>query len=581
MGAAAVEPRRLGTRRLGRIAFQALSQGPTAALAAMQRAWLAGPRRTEKAVERIERAQLALSLTHPAVDLAAPVWASPARIDGLRLVAGQLDASRLRVLWPQLGALDAEDLEALPLGFLQSARADLASTALRLGVVEVAAELDGSVLERYLRTVATLPRMQLQSLARQTWFVDLFKRGGAPAAALTLALLTSIGRRPQLDERVASLHALARGFRNHGPLLERALAAWSTPTVHAPPPELVPLADALGISTEPLECYLHFKRLAGHDESFSKELLDILALDSRREAEIAYLEARLAASDMAPEKRLLLGRRRVALADPESRRGRHRKAVRRARNRFERALALFRSQSLEGILSDVYCRLLSSLLGEKVPRKAMRPGMRESLQLLGTDNRNWPLFVQLLRDEVQGRALRDRPANREWLTRAQRVGLDAEAWLRGLRATVEVAGESITFASERDPFEVLKMGSYFDTCLSLERDDPALAASVVVNALDVNKQVIYGRRSDGSVVARKLIGATAAGELAGYNTYVSHNRERIAAALARLLADFACACGLALSDEATPEVLHQGYWYDDGNEPWSDFTEPDDQPSRT
>ena len=101
-----------------------------------------------------------------------------------------------------------------------------------------------------------------------------------------------------------------------------------------------------------------------------------------------------------------------------------------------------------------------------------------------------------------------------------------------------------------------------------------LTASVVINALDINKQVVYGRRSDGTVVARKLIGATAAGELAGYNTYVSYNREPVATALSELLADYARACGLRLSDEATPEVLHEGYWHDDGNEPWARFAEP-------
>ncbi len=83
--------------------------------------------------------------------------------------------------------------------------------------------------------------------------------------------------------------------------------------------------------------------------------------------------------------------------------------------------------------------------------------------------------------------------------------------------------------------------------------------------------MVYGRLPDGTVVARKLIGATAAGQLAGYNTYVSYNREPIAAALARLLDNFAHSCGLRLSDTATPEVLHDGYWYDDGNEPWSEF----------
>jgi len=40
-----------------------------------------------------------------------------------------------------------------------------------------------------------------------------------------------------------------------------------------------------------------------------------------------------------------------------------------------------------------------------------------------------------------------------------------------------------------------------------------------------------------------------------------------------LLADYARSCGLRLSDTATPEVLQEGYWYDDGNDPWAEFAD--------
>jgi hypothetical protein len=570
----ALEPRGVSSQQLRRIAYRSLALGPAAALEAMGKVWLAAGTETDRPLEAVGRAQLALSLTHPGMALAAPVWSSAERIDALRFVAARLDGPKLAALWPQISALGEDDLYRLPIEFLQSAPADLAGRALDLGVAEQAGELERPVLKRYLRTVSTLGAMQLHSLARQDWFLDLFKRGGAPAAALTLALVSSFGRREDLDGRLASLHALGQGFKSHGPLLERALRDWNATTVEAAPPELDALAEALEMSSERMRRYLHFKRLAGHGESFSNELLDLLDFDRKQESEIAYLEARVRAPDLPREERSLIDMRLVALKDPDSQGGRRRKALRRAHNRFERALALYRIQSLERTLTGVYCRLLSSLLGEKVPADAMRPGMMESLQLLSSDNRNWHLLVELLRDEVRGRPLQDRAANREWLTRAARAGLKVDVWLRGLRATVEIDGASIEFASERDPFEILKMGSYFDTCLSLEREDGALAASVVVNALDINKHVVYGRLPDGTVVARKLIGATAAGQLAGYNTYVSYNREPIAAALARLLEDFASSCGLRLSDTATPEVLHDGYWYDDGNEPWSEFAGP-------
>ncbi|KPK81381.1 MAG: hypothetical protein AMS25_06250 [Gemmatimonas sp. SM23_52] len=54
---------------------------------------------------------------------------------------------------------------------------------------------------------------------------------------------------------------------------------------------------------------------------------------------------------------------------------------------------------------------------------------------------------------------------------------------------------------------------------------------------------------------------------------MSYGRDRIAAALAMLLADYARSCGLRLSDTATPEVLQEGYWYDDGNDPWAEFAD--------
>src|SRR5437764_13848186 len=105
------------------------------------------------------------------------------------------------------------------------------------------------------------------------------------------------------------------------------------------------------------------------------------------------------------------------------------------------------------------------------------------------------------------------------------------------------------------------MGSYFETCLTLE--DGCNAASTLVNALDANKQVIYGRRPDGTVVARKLIGATLGGELGGYRTYATRDAGEMRLRLAGLLRAFAGRCRLRLSDTATPEKLHPGFRYDD------------------
>jgi hypothetical protein len=196
----------------------------------------------------------------------------------------------------------------------------------------------------------------------------------------------------------------------------------------------------------------------------------------------------------------------------------------------------------------------------------MPPGFREALHLIHSDRIDHELLTQFLLDVLDGRSVLDRATNQAWLDRARASGINTSAWLAGLSATVDVNGTEVTFKTERDPLHVLKMGSYFDTCLTLERG--MNAASTLVNALDVNKQVIYGRRADGTVVSRKLIGATARGELAGFHTYAHEAPEAYRECLDAILSDFAGGCRLELSDNALPEVLHAGFWYNDGNESW-------------
>src|SRR5690606_8835548 len=91
---------------------------------------------------------------------------------------------------------------------------------------------------------------------------------------------------------------------------------------------------------------------------------------------------------------------------------------------------------------------------------------------------------------------------------------------------------------------------------------------------DVNKQVLFATRPDGTIVGRKLIGATADGRLAGYKSYASEHAGAMREAFTATCARFADACGLRLDDDAIPEELHDGFWYDDGNEPWRDDDVP-------
>ena len=55
---------------------------------------------------------------------------------------------------------------------------------------------------------------------------------------------------------------------------------------------------------------------------------------------------------------------------------------------------------------------------------------------------------------------------------------------------------------EQDPLEVLKMGTYVGSCLGL---GGGLTYSAAAALLDVNKQVLYARDEQGTVIARQLV----------------------------------------------------------------------------
>lgn len=238
-----------------------------------------------------------------------------------------------------------------------------------------------------------------------------------------------------------------------------------------------------------------------------------MRLIEKRARQIAYQEAqaRRGGAAKARAETILQG-----LRDDQRSRGARRAQIRRARNNLERALARYRRESLEIALEQACWRAAEKVLRSPL-HEPLPAGFRQTFHLLHSDHTEMELFRDFLADVLAGRSLAERRPNRVWLEQARSAGVDVEAWLGGFRWQAEIAGETIVFETESDPLHSLRMGSYFNTCLTLEGGFNA--ASTLICAVDVNKQVIFGRRADGTVVARKLIGATAAGELAGYHTY--------------------------------------------------------------
>ncbi len=109
----------------------------------------------------------------------------------------------------------------------------------------------------------------------------------------------------------------------------------------------------------------------------------------------------------------------------------------------------------------------------------------------------------------------DHPKNQEWLARHSRI--EPSKWLRGIDYRGEVPDHGVLdLAIERDPLEVLRLGSYFGTCLGVGGGHSYSAAAIT---LDVNKQVVYARNTAGRVVARQLLAVAQDDRLICFTVY--------------------------------------------------------------
>ena len=406
------------------------------------------------------------------------------------------------------------------------------------------------------------------------WFVNAFESGRSWESSLAVGLVSSRGREP------AEIVSTMAGLRSAGVAnldFVGAIEDWDHVRVDDPPEGFDAIAELLDLTSTKIERYLHFRRLTGHGETFSDTVRAPLTLVERERRELDALQQLV--TEAEPERAAAMRKRIEALEDADRRQLRLSAAAKRSRNAFDRGLESLEADALQATLDRAVRQALERLRGRSIDGSFPR-GLRAAMSLLTASDIDPALLRSFVEDILSGRPLWDRPPNRDWLEAISAKGVDTERWLAGVDVTVDAGGEVLRFETERDPLHVLEMGTYFKTCLSL--DDGFNQASTLANALDVNKQVLYGRREDGTVVARKLIAVTDEGEMLGYRTYAFENSHSVSARLDAALAQFATECGLRLGSTGAPSSLHGGFWYDDGVEPWpkgtTDWAIPDEVP---
>jgi hypothetical protein len=192
---------------------------------------------------------------------------------------------------------------------------------------------------------------------------------------------------------------------------------------------------------------------------------------------------------------------------------------------------------------------------------------RHALQMLGSVRTNRRLLRRLLTvpPSARRRFLAEHPANRAWLRRHSAV--DPEIWSEGVVHSREVPDIGrVHLAIETDPLEVLRLGTEVGSCLAV---GGACEDSAVAVTVDVNKQVVFARRGDGTFIARQLVAISEDDRLVFFPVYPPAASKAVKDSFYEYDVSLAAALGLApfrgpSEKEYAIERVLAWYFYDDG-----------------
>jgi hypothetical protein len=274
--------------------------------------------------------------------------------------------------------------------------------------------------------------------------------------------------------------------------------------------------------------------------------------------EIAALRARVPLAAGQAKRLATLERRLVAPGSPSPAR------LARLAGKLERtAVSVGLLRFTAQVTATAALRLQRTFPGGGWPEPLDRRTREIVFGLLRLDAADRALAGRLLRARTGPRPwdLRDDPVNVAFLATMRDAGLDPAAWLDDAPVTVVTPdGRPLELALCSDPLEVFAMGAHFETCLSPGGGN---FFSVLANAADLNKRVLYARRGD-RVVGRCLLAVTDSFAILTFNPYC-HERAVDFAAIARTFAlELAARMRTRVAPYGAVRLLVARDWYDDG-----------------
>lgn len=154
------------------------------------------------------------------------------------------------------------------------------------------------------------------------------------------------------------------------------------------------------------------------------------------------------------------------------------------------------------------------------------------------------------------------PLTRTWLDKHSKI--DLNIWQQGIK---EFFADGLDFQIEREPLEVLKIGSYAGTCLGI---GGIWTESAVATLLDINKQVLYLRDKKGQMIARQILAISDDDQLVAFEVYPLNSKKEIKQAFLDYDTEFAKLLGIPLYEEEQDEnadyeislILAKNWWDD-------------------
>lgn len=159
------------------------------------------------------------------------------------------------------------------------------------------------------------------------------------------------------------------------------------------------------------------------------------------------------------------------------------------------------------------------------------------------------------------------PANQVWLSRMQKRGVNTQIWVEGFKLKTELKLENKTqiiyMRFAKDIFEVFRMGDHFQTCLSRGGVN---FFSVVANAADINKRILYFFDEQQQVIGRCLLAISDQGELVRFYLYSHLPHKALEPCLQLSVSELVQRMNIQLGAGGTISKLVSTAWYDDGIE---------------